>query len=288
VGAAAAVLPAKSVLCILCHPSPLAIGHSIFWIALIVLLAGLGLMVRFWFKGSVQGEETSLHRKVALSSEAVWDTIFSKQLFTLLKVFFLDILLQRRILKGSVQRWSMHSLIYLAIIARFTLSITTGLLFSIDPDGDLAILLMDKNNAFTAFVYDFLGLCILGGVIWATVQRFVIKPAHVVTEITDSITLGLLGLLTLAGFLTTGARLLLTQVPTDLAVSSFIGFPISKVLGWVPVDWRLAYPYLWYAHAVLGAVFVAYLPFGKLKHIFNVPLTYFMEELSGVNKKQRV
>jgi nitrate reductase gamma subunit len=56
----------------------------------------------------------------------------------------------------------------------------------------------------------------------------------------------------------------------------------------MPVDWRSAYPYLWYAHAIMGAVFVAYLPFGKLKHIFNVPLTHVLEEVSGIKKEQRV
>ena len=288
VGAPAVVLPAKSLLCIVCHPSPVAVGHPMFWVALVVMIAGLCLMVGFWLKGSVQGEEKSLRRKISLGSESIWDTIFSRQIFTLVKVFFLDILLQRRILSGSVQRWSMHSLIYLAIIARFLLSITTGLLFSLYPDGDLAMALMDKNNGITAFVYDFLGVCILTGIVWAVVQRFVIKPAHVVTEIADNITLGLLGLLIVAGFLATGARLLLTQVPVETAVASFVGFPIAKVLGLMPIDWRVAYPYLWYAHAVLGAAFVAYLPFGKLKHIFNVPLTYFMEEVSGINKEQRV
>ena len=40
--------------------------------------------------------------------------------------------------------------------------------------------------------------------------------------------------------------------------------------------------------AALGAAFIAYLPFGKLKHIFNVPLTYFLEEVSGIKKVKRV
>ena len=182
----------------------------------------------------------------------------------------------------------MHSFIYLAITARCLLSIMTGLLFSLHPDGDLAMALMDKNNGFTAFAYDFLGLCIFIGILWAILQRFVIKPAHVVTEIADNITLGLLGLLVVAGFLTTGARILLTQVPGEVAVSSFVGYSIANLLDLLPIDWRWAYPCLWYAHALLGAAFVAYLPFGKLKHIFNVPLTYFMEEVSGTKKEQRV
>ena len=287
-GAPAAVLPAKSLLCVVCHPASLGVGHPIFWVALITFLGGIFLMLRFWFVGSVQGEEQSLHRKISLSSDTVWQTIFSKKILTVLRVIVLDIILQRRILKNSVQRWSLHSLIFLAILIRFALSLLTGLMFSIDPDGRLALVLIDKNNPFTAFTYDFLGLCIFLGVLWATIQRFVVKPAHVKTEIEDNITLGILGVLVILGFIAEAARILMTQLPAEVAVYAFVGYPLSEVLAFVPVDWRSVYPYLWYAHAIMGAVFVAYLPFGKLKHIFNVPLTHVLEEVSGIKKEQRV
>lgn len=288
VGAPAAVLPGKSLVCIVCHPSPAAVGHPLFWLSIIILIGGILAMVRFWLIGSVQGEEKSMHRKLGLMSESVWQTIFSRKIITLFKVMFFDILLQRRILKGSVQRWSMHSLIFLAIMFRLLLSLFTGLVFSINPDGELALALIDKNNIYMAFIYDMLGVFIFLGVVWAFTQRLIVKPAHVVTEIEDNITLGIAGLLVLAGFLTTGARLLLTQTPPGIAQYSFIGYPVAQVLGLLPLDWRLAYPYLWYVHAILGAVFIAYLPFGKLKHIFNVPLTYLIEELTGVKKEKRV
>ena len=288
VGAPAAALPGKSLLCIVCHPSPATVGHPLFWLTLIILVGGSLAMMRFWFIGSVQGEEKSIHRKLGLVSESLWQTLFSRKIITFLKVMIFDILLQRRILKGSVQRWSMHSLIFLAIMVRLVLSLMTGLVFSLNPDGALALALIDKNNIYMAFVYDMLGVSILVGVLWAVTQRFILKPAHVATEIEDNFTLAIVGLLVMLGFLTTAARLLLTQVPSDVAVYSFIGFPISKALGLLPLDWRLTYPYLWYSHAILGAVFIAYLPFGKLKHIFNVPLTYWIEELTGVKKEKRV
>jgi nitrate reductase gamma subunit len=288
VGAPAAVLPGKSLLCIVCHPSPASVGHPIFWLTLIILTGGTLAMVRFWFIGSVQGEKESIHRKLGLVSESVWQTLFSRKIITFLNVMVFDILLQRRILKESVQRWSMHSLIFLAIMARLLLSLLTGLFFSINPNGDLALALIDKNNIYMAFIYDMLGISIFMGVLWAATQRFIIKPTHVVTEIEDNLTLGIAGLLVVLGFLTTGARLLLTQIPADVAVYSFIGYPVAKGLELLPLDWRRIYPYLWYVHAILGAVFIAYLPFGKLKHIFNVPLTYLIEELTGVKKEKRV
>ncbi len=287
-GAPAAILPAKSLLCIMCHPSAPGIGHPVFWVALVVFLGGIFLMLRFWFIGSVQGEDESLHRKISLGSDAVWQTIFSKKILTILNVLLLDVILQRRILKNSVQRWSLHSLIFLGIFLRFILSLFTGLLFSIDPDGRLALVLIDKNSPFTAFTYDFLGLCIFLGVLWALVQRFIVKPAHVKTDIEDNISLGILAALVILGFVAEAARILLTQVPTEAALYAFIGYPLSKALAVRPVDWRAAYPYLWYAHAALGAVLIAYLPFGKLKHMFNVPLTHVLEEVAGTTKEQRV
>lgn len=288
VGAAAVVLPAKSVLCIVCHPSPVAVGHPIFWAALVTAILGLLLMLRFWFIGSVQGEETSLHRKIGLSSHAIWQTLFSRQVGTVLKVGFFDILLQRRILRESVRRWSLHSLIYLAMVARLGLSLLTGLLFAVNPDGELALALMDKNHPATAFIYDLLGLFIFLGILWALIQRFVVKPAHVTSEIQDNITLVLMGTLVSLGFLATAARLLLTRVPAETAVYSFVGFSVSRLMAWLPVDWPSVYPILWYAHAVMAALLIAYLPFGKLKHVFNVPLTYFLEEVSGIKKVKRV
>jgi nitrate reductase gamma subunit len=282
------VLPTKSILCVVCHPAPLAVGHPIFWIALAVLVIGLLVMLRFWFLGSVQGEETSLHRKISLSSEAVWQTLFTRRLMTVAKVLILDIFLQRRILKESIQRWSLHSLIFLAIMARMAASLFTGLLFSIDPEGNLALALMDKNHPATAFLYDLLGLFIFLGVLWALIRRIIVKPAQASAEIEDHITLILLGALVVLGFATTAAGILLTQPPPETAVFSFIGFALSRFPAWLPVDWQTAYPVLWYAHAVAGAALIAYLPFGKLKHVFNVPLTYILEEVWGIKKAKRV
>ena len=288
IGAPTAVLPAKSLLCVMCHPASLGFGHPIFWIALIIFLGGMILMVRFWFIGSVQGDDETLHQKISLTSDAIWQTIFSRKILTVFRVVLLDIILQRRILKNSVQRWSLHSLIFLALLLRLGLSLLTGVLFSIAPDNSFALALINKNDPIIAFVYDFLGLCMLLGVIWATVQRFVIKPEHLVTEIEDNITLALLGGLIVLGFFTEAVRIVMTQIPPDMAGYAFIGYPLAAGISVFPIDWQLVYPWFWYAHAVIGAAFVAYLPFGKLKHIFNVPLTHVIEEISGIKKEQRV
>jgi len=288
VGAPSAVLPPKSVLCIICHNSPLALSHPIFGVAILVFFIGILLTVRFWYLGSVQGEEKSLHRKLSLSSESIWDVIFSRRVFIVLKTIILDIVLQRRILKESMGRWSMHSLIFSAILLRFFLSVVTAAIFYFDPDGEWASVLIDKNSPFTAIVNDLLGLFILLGVAWAIAQRFIFKPVHVVTEYQDNLAIGGIGALVILGFILESTRIIVTGIPDEIAMASFIGYPLAKVLSIFKVDWASIYGYLWYAHAIVAALFLAYLPFGKMRHVFNTPLTYVIEEVSRGKKENRV
>jgi len=276
VGAAAAVLPSKSFLCILCHSAPLTIGHPIFWAAFIIFLFGIILTLHFWFKGSVQGEETSLHRKISLTSESLWQVIFSRQVFTLIKVIILDIFLQRRILQESVKRWSIHSLIYLSILVRLFLGLLTYFAYRISPDSSLSLALLNKNSGFTALFYDLTGLFIVLGIVWAMIQRFILKPVYVAREGQDNLAIGIIGVLILLGFLLEGTRILMTQLPPSMAVFSFIGYPVAKLMAGLGLDWKIIYPYLWYAHAAVGALLIAYLPFGKMRHVFNTPLTLMM------------
>ncbi len=284
VGAPAIVLPSKGAICILCHNAPLAMGSPIFGLAGVIFIAGLFFMITFWFKGNVKGEETSFHRKMSLSSESVWNTIFSKQIFSLVKIFILDIILQRRILKESVSRWAMHSLIFTSILLRCGLAIFTAIGYYFDPRGNLIIALINKNNWFTASVNDLLGLFILIGVVWAVIRRFIVKPEQVTSEYQDTIALMIIGILVLLGFLLEGTRILMTGIPYNTAVYSFVGYIVSLGLFIFHLDWTSVYPLMWYAHGTVAAIFVAYLPFGKMKHIFNAPLTYFIEAVDGVKK----
>lgn len=288
VGAPAAVLPSKSAMCMLCHTSPLSGGHPVFSLAGIIFLIGMFLMVGFWYSGSVKGEEDSLQKKIAISSESVWQTIFSRQIFSLIKIFILDIIFQRRILKESVSRWSMHSLIFTAILIRLSLSIFTAVGYYFNPDGSWMTALIDKNHGFTAFINDLLGLFILLGVVWAFIKRFVVKPDYVVSEYQDTVTLVLLGGLVGFGFFLEGARILVTQIPAEMASNSFAGNIVAGICSIFPFDWALIYPVLWWVHGLLAAALIAYIPFGKMKHIFNTPLTYFIEDVDGVKNEKRV
>jgi len=276
VGAADVALPPKSFICIMCHDVSITMGGPVFWVAFIVLMIGIFLTLHFWFQGSVGGEEKSMHRKIGLASESVWGTLFSRDLFSILKTILVDVILQRRLLQESVKRWFIHSLIFLPILFRFLLSVLTFFVSRIGPESSLALILIDKNNGFTAFANDLCGILILTGIALSAIWRFIIKPPHVTAEYKDNLALLLIGLLVILGFLAEGVRILMTRLPPEVGLYAFIGYPLSRLLSLATVEWTALYPYFWWAHALVGAIFVAYLPFGKMRHIFNTPLTLLL------------
>ena len=51
---------------------------------------------------------------------------------------------------------------------------------------------------------------------------------------------------------------------------AFVGYGLSRLL--TGVDLTGLYGYVWYAHAILTGVFVAYLPFSRMIHMITAPL----------------
>ena len=171
----------------------------------------------------------------------------------------------------------MHSLIYLAFVARLGLSLATLVIYHLWPGSDLALVLIDKNHWAVALTNDLLGLAILLGIALAVYQRWVQKPSHVLTQEQDNVALAAIGLLVISGFALEGGRILVTQVPDSIAVYAVGGYAVSQVLAVLPFDWQGIYGSLWYVHAATWAVIIAYLPFGKLKHVFTTPLSLMLE-----------
>jgi nitrate reductase gamma subunit len=286
VGAASAALPPKGLLCFACHDaSPvLYAGHltgpggglRTDWVSAPALLVfGLGLAVAssVWLRGTVHGKDgLSVGEKLSYLAADACGVIFSRRLFTLLKCFLLDGLLLRRTLKESVSRWLMHGLILWPFLARFLLGIWTWCMATFWPAASLTQTLIDKNAPPVALAYDWLALLVVVGAIFALLRRAADRQMREVTTAGDVAITALLGGIFVFGFIVEGARLIVTGVPPALAVYSFVGYAVSLVLRLAPVPWPSLYPYLWEAHAVLVAAFVAYLPFSKFFHILVGPM----------------
>ena len=94
------------------------------------------------------------------------------------------------------------------------------------------------------------------------------------------IVLALLGAILVTGFIVEGLRILLTGIPSSVALPSFVGYPLSLFLGLIPIRWQWVYPYGWYVHAILTGLFIIYLPFSKMFHILVSPMVLFMNSVT--------
>ena len=80
------------------------------------------------------------------------------------------------------------------------------------------------------------------------------------------------------GFVLEGMRLAMTgSLPG--ACYAFVGCALSALFS-DPTGLTQIYGYVWYLHAVLTGIFVAYLPFSRMFHIIMGPLVLAMNAVS--------
>lgn len=283
VGAPAAVLPARSILCMACHdasptisialldPTPIKTDYGSL-VGVLVLGVGLVLNVSLYLKGQIPGHPdlTVMEKLNYLAADAV-RLIFSRRILRFLRGLITDGIFLRRSLQESVGRWVMHELIYLPFLARFGLGLLTWLGEAFWPSAAWTQTLANKDAPGVAFAYDFLTALVILGVLFALVRRFVLRDRRLMTFSQDRLAISLLGVLFLVGLLTEGVRLLSAGTPQDVAVYSFLGYAVAALLRRLNLAWTSVYPVLWYVHTWLVVVFFAYLPFSKFMHILAGP-----------------
>jgi nitrate reductase gamma subunit len=268
VRAAAAVLPGKDITCIGCHASAPVIASPLSWGALIIFFVGLAFSASVWLSGNIAGKTgLTLGEKLSYIAARKVEIIFSRRIFAVLRTAFVDGILHWRILKESVSRWVAHSLILLPFFARFLLAIFTWLAVLFSPDAPLTRLLVDRDAPVIAFTNDFLAILVIIGAGYAGYLRATDKQRRELTAGQDTLALILLALIFVVGFVLEAAHILVAQIPWERAWYAFGGAAIAAPLSLLSLDWSAIYPFVFYAHAILVALFVAYLPFSKFFHI---------------------
>ncbi len=131
-----------------------------------------------------------------------------------------------------------------------------------------------RGSAYLAYelIMDLAGLAILIGGGLAIWRRYFQKPETLQTRWDDTLALTLVMLIPLAGFTTEGLRFVATK--PDWMLWSPIGSVFAGVLGLFisPEAAANAHGWLFWTHVGLGLIFLAAMPYTKLRHIINVPL----------------
>ncbi|MCU0561872.1 MAG: hypothetical protein MUD16_16990 [Desulfobacterales bacterium] len=271
-GAAAMVLPAKSILCLPCHAATLSVSDATTLAALAVFAGGLLLSLSFWLSGAIPGvNATGYFRKSAWVLVKTANAFFSAKIFSIAQNLLLDGMVQVKLYRQSRSRWLIHGLIVWPILLRFAwgLAALAGSLWA--PGRDWPWVLLDKNHPAHGVFFDATGLLILAGVLLAVMRRLSGASARLPSlPRHDPLAAGLLGAIVAVGFVLEGMRIAMTGYPAGSAYS-FAGDALSRfffgVAGLADI-----YGYVWYAHALLTGAFVAYLPFSRMFHILLAPV----------------
>jgi nitrate reductase gamma subunit len=266
IGAAALVLPAKSMLCMPCHAATLSLGDTTTILTLILFLGGMAMTLSLIFSGAGRKNTDVYHSRKGLKTADRTGRFASG-----IKTIAWDVFFQRRLFRQSQIRWLIHSLIFLPLVIRFFWGLVALTASITNPGGFRIWDMLDKNNALTGFVFDLTGLMILIGVILALIRGRVQRAGQISgLPKRDRTALILIGSIVLVGFLLEGMRIAMTGTP-DSAAYAFVGFSISRLFSRPPVLSNL-YGYGWYLHAILTGIFIVYLPFSRLLHIILSPV----------------
>jgi hypothetical protein len=256
-GAAAMVLPAKSILCMPCHVATFSTGDRITILALLLFALGMGGLITIWFSGG---------RPKGGRDGGTGGFRFSP----LMTVLVAEVLCLKKLYRLSLARWTVHALIYYPILMRLAFGIVALGLSLLLPDTALTLAMLDKNHPLRALFFDLTGMMILAGAGVALLRleadrgavRHLPAPGRGMTA--------LLGLIVLVGFILEGLRIAMTGWPAG-AHYAVLGYGISlMVKGMTGIT--TIYGYLWYGHVALTGVFVAMIPFTRMLHILTAPV----------------
>jgi nitrate reductase gamma subunit len=279
-GAAAMVLPPKSILCMPCHAATFSVADMTTIISLFIFVVGMASLCIVWFSAGrpilVESTPGTEAHKAAGSRTAMG--FLSKTLYVL-KITTLDVLLQRRLFRQSARRWFIHSLIFWPFVFRFLWGMTALLTSLWTPESSLPWTMLDKNDPQGAFLFDFSGLMILSGLIFTVVRKIKVRSEDISgLPGQDWPALFLLGGIVVVGFILEAMRIAMTGSPPGSGYA-FLGYALSRLF----TD-NLAvqgiYGYIWYLHAIATGALVAYLPFSNLLHMIMAPVVMAMNAMS--------
>lgn len=177
-----------------------------------------------------------------------------------IKKFVLNGLIQLREYKQSKFRWFMHMSIFWGFMMLFFLSFFMFLAeFTVPHETYLWL----RDSVYVAVWGDFFGYLLLGGIIIAIANRFVNEQTNRTTSSYDWITIILLLVLTVTGFIAKWAR------------PAYLGYGGAEALALF--------------HVAISLGFIAILPYTKLIHLIAAPITQLTytfeeEEERGVKK----
>lgn len=210
------------------------------FISLTAFIAGMIYRVSAWFRHRVEFESASHDKtdsgRISSAASGIFSTIFSSKFPALIQSLAKDVLVQMRILKEDKRRWAMHILIFSGFTFLFIFHALDRVI--VTPIFDRFYLAI---NPFLIIA----GLMVLWGIAIAVYRRYFLNIPGLKTRSGDLTALILL------------AVIILTGLAMELLKLSSYHY----------------YTKIWYLHILACFVGLAWIPFGKMIHMFTTPLS---------------
>lgn len=223
-------------------------------IALMFLTAGVFASIILWKKGKAR----SLHNRLNIPA--------------IIKAFVLNCVLQVQILQISFVRWLMHFCIFIGFMGLLAQTSFMAFMSHFMPaDSFLALTFFEGGGSRVLDVWgDVFGVMLLLGLIIAIVRRYITRAKQLETILKDTISVALLTIIAVSGFLCEAFRLMDPQY-ASVAWYSFAGYTLTNILREVGIG-AMNYNLLVIVHALVSLFFIGYIPFSKAWHIFVSPI----------------
>jgi heterodisulfide reductase subunit C len=170
-----------------------------------LVLFGMGLFYKgfrwFRYSPSIGAQNVPTARRLVAAFTGILSTLFSAKFFTLVKVFILDVVLNRRILREDFLRWFMHMSIYggfvLLVVMHALGRYTSAVIF----DNYYPTI-----NPFF-FLRDLFGVLVLLGVAIAIYRRFILRIPRLFTNVRDHYAIIIVAVILLSGIALEGVKI---------------------------------------------------------------------------------
>ncbi|MBU2497964.1 MAG: 4Fe-4S dicluster domain-containing protein, partial [Proteobacteria bacterium] len=176
-----------------------------FYVAIGIFGIGFLYKVSTWFRYTVGGAQTgqiSTLGRFSAALKGIILTVFSPRILTLLKVFFLDVLLQVKVSKESWLRWFMHMTIFWGFLLLL-------LMHALD-DYLTASLFIDYASTLNPFLFlrNLFAFAVIVGIVIAAYRRWVLKAPRFMSNAMDHYVLIILAVIMISGILLEGTKII--------------------------------------------------------------------------------
>ncbi len=173
------------------------------YISLFVFLFGLIYKVSTWFsrKIGIASQNFTTSERISAAVKGILGVIFSPKILILVKVFIVDVVLQRRILKEDFLRWIMHMLISIGFMLLLLMHALDSFITS-----PLFKEYYSTVNPFL-FLRDFFGIMVLAGLMIAAYRRFILKVPRLKTSPMDYYAIIILAVIMISGIFLEGIKI---------------------------------------------------------------------------------